>query len=746
MQKPCNYYDKYIKYKKKYIDYKNKLDMKGGGIDANIDLYTVKDDGSEQHVSSVELPSFLNGDNISRLHIKIIYINKGVVTVVKYRFREKVGSGSYGDVYQIEQVEPVPQPGSPNFVIKLNIKGETENMDEGIAIDTLTNIPPRIKAIFQGNTDNIVFAIYNYLGQDLNTFFRVPANLVGFTQEQYRSLIEQLHTQLHTLNSQNQFHNDVKIDNIVIRKLTGTDDEDRLIYYELSLIDYGILTKSFSDKGSFQCMCIRGCARFLHNTDKQFSILNRRIPLFSSKSTDYVGFFHTVIFLINPTYKPFDIYREILNLIPSGTFWHTSDNICKVLCLLCYVSGCSDKADKDNVNAFLGNYTSTVTGIDKVLKGKCTGDNFQKFTSFIPDYEEGKNIYTDRRLLFLYFIYSKIIVGYHTFIPIVQIPLFLWRLSCCFDFRFNLEQFNTNFDTIFTSMPIVTMSIQNFFSNPANLVGFTSKHMMSLIRQLHTRLHILNSTNSFHNNVKIDNIVMYKLNGSDEYELSLTNSKLLTNPFSDKGTFYCMCIRGCAKFLHETPKVLVDPITLYSSTSTDYVAFFHVVVFLLNPKIYKPFDIYIKILDLTSTDGEWYTLDNICKVLCLLCYVSECSDIRDTDNFNTFLGNYTSTVTGIDEVLKSGCTEENLRFFTSVIPSYVEGKNLYRDRRILFLCFIYSKITEGYGVGYSTFIPIVQVPLFLWKLSCCFDFRFDLEQFNRNFGDIFTPMPLVPGQ
>jgi hypothetical protein len=239
---------------------------------------------------------------------------------------------------------------------------------------------------------------------------------------------------------------------------------------------------------------------------------------------------------------------------------------------------------------------------------------------------------------------------------------------------------------------------------------------------------------------------MYKLNGSDEYELSLTNSKLLTKSFSDKGTFDCMCIRGCAKFLFDKQVYLINPMILFNSTSTDYVAFFHVVVFLLNPKIYKPFDIYKEILGLTSPDGEQYTPENICKVLCLLCYVSECSDIRDTLNFNTFLGEYTDTVAGIDKVLKSGCTEENLRFFTRDIPEHVKDENKYTVRRVQFLYFIYSKIIVGYGVGYNPIIPIVQVPLFLWRLSCCFDFRFDLEQFNTNFDAIFTSMPIVSGQ
>jgi hypothetical protein len=133
--------------------------MKGGGIHAFIRFYTVLDGSSEQSVSSDDLPSFLNGNNISRLHIKISYIHEDKLKFIAYRFIKKVGNGSYGNVYQIEQVEPVPEPGSPNFVIKLNTKGETYNMYEGMNIDML-NVLPSVKANFQGMADNIVYAIF----------------------------------------------------------------------------------------------------------------------------------------------------------------------------------------------------------------------------------------------------------------------------------------------------------------------------------------------------------------------------------------------------------------------------------------------------------------------------------------------------------------------------------------------------------------------------------------------------------
>jgi hypothetical protein len=230
---------------------------------------------------------------------------------------------------------------------------------------------------------------------------------------------------------------------------------------------------------------------------------------------------------------------------------------------------------------------------------------------------------------------------------------------------------------------------------------------------------------------------MYKLTGSDEYELSLIDSKYLTtdNSGRGRGMFVCMCIRGCALFLRDMytkEGVNTSSIeTLFSSISTDYVAFFHVVVFLLNPKMYNPFVIYREILGLTLKDNNWITSENICKVLCLLCYVSWCSVERDIDIVDAFLSGHSDIVTSIDDVFKRVCIGDNFQKFTSVIPGYDIDKHPTMVRRVQFLYFIYSKIIVGYGVGYPTFIPIVQLPLFLWNFSCCFDFRFNLNEFNK---------------
>jgi hypothetical protein len=205
LQKPCNYYDKYMKYKTKYIEYKNKLMVAngkkrdgrgrsalvgdscedaivGGGIQADIAF-----------LSSIKPETILPITNITDitskkpLYIKIMVSDEPVRV---YEVVEQVGKGTTGTVFKI-----IPQQTEPGiFVIKLSIlKSDSDdafNKEEGKIIDELP-VPPRVKALFQGKTGNIDFAIFNYMGQDLKTFLRYNSRTI--TPTKILSLIKQLH-------------------------------------------------------------------------------------------------------------------------------------------------------------------------------------------------------------------------------------------------------------------------------------------------------------------------------------------------------------------------------------------------------------------------------------------------------------------------------------------------------------------------------------------------------------------------
>ena len=424
LPKSCNYYEKYMKYKKKYIDYKNNLlalsekksALIGGGINAKI--------------------AFLDG-----IFIHVDYIDKSDKTtkVVKYKIIKKVGSGVSGTVYSLEQIEPHLPPGSNNsFVIKLTMLADdlvrAHNEQEGYSTDFL-KVEERVKAIYQGRNGIIDFAIYKYLGENLESFFKKS----DITGEMLSSLIRQLHKQLHTLNSNDTFHNDVKMQNIVVHEVSGN--------LELSLIDYGNLTRTYSQRGTTHTMCIRGCANFLLGSKPPLIVDLQKLVkelLPKATSTDYVGFFNVIICMLNSTFCAWDIYVYILAI---GTSY-TTDNLLNILCLLCYVSNSAE------CDSFLGNPTciSIVEKIDRFLNIHTQNDdNRDMFRSFVPGGD--MPVHTQRRILFLSYLYFIITITdmsrYATFVHITKLPKLLWDLSSCLDLQFNLKKFHTDFSTIF---------------------------------------------------------------------------------------------------------------------------------------------------------------------------------------------------------------------------------------------------------------------------------------------------------
>jgi serine/threonine protein kinase len=454
LQKPHNYYEKYMKYKTKYIEYKNKLivvngkkrggssegrsTMVGGGIDARIAFYVgggiLDDDYVKKDIDEIM------EDNDVYLIVTYVDLDNNA-HIIKYKIIEKVGSGTSGTVYKLEQIQQPQQPQQPqssvnNVVIKFKVldKDEgklTDNEKEGKNTDKL-QIPERTKALFQGNTCNIDFAIFNYLGKDLKTF--LSENSSSMTAEIILSLITQLHDQLYQLNISNSFHNDVKMQNIVVQPKSST--------YELSLIDYGHYTHKFSNKGSIESMCIYGCAQFyidsVDSVDSMFGqpytneLTTIRILKQIAVSSDYVGFFNIIICLLSPNFCAYDIYTDILIL--RGDY--SPDVLLKVLCLLCYVS---NNAVCDDFLAIHG-CTKIVEKIDTKLKD--TEIHMELFTRFISDQSDTLSIHMQRRLSFLCFIYSAIISGTGNvkFVHISKLPKFLLDISCCLDFKFNLIQ------------------------------------------------------------------------------------------------------------------------------------------------------------------------------------------------------------------------------------------------------------------------------------------------------------------
>ena len=446
LQKPHNYYEKYMKYKTKYIEYKNKLlvvngnrsgggAIVGGGTPANIKFYA--DVNLRESVIIDDVTQILK---TTPLYIKIM-VSSMPYQVYKYEVVEPVGNGTTGTVFKIKQIIP-QQPEPEMFVIKLtilkNVNDDAHNEMEGINIGPIY-VPDRVQALFQGKTGKIDFAIFNYLGQDFKTFLRDYSSTM--TAKTILSLITRLHKQLYGLNRNMFFHNDIKMPNIVVKVSTKVDEKTSYesTEYVPSIIDYGRVTSEKSQMGTTESMCLYGCASFLlEKITEEKEILKNLQSI--AVSSDYVGFFNIIICLLSPNYCAYDIYLSILEL--KGGY--SPDKLLHILCLLCYVS---NSAECDNLLK-MPICVEIVQKIDTKLEGSNT--YMALFTPFISD--SGREItHMGRRLSFLCFIYSKIISGTGNvkFVHISKLPKFLFDISCCLDLRFDLEQFNANFGRIF---------------------------------------------------------------------------------------------------------------------------------------------------------------------------------------------------------------------------------------------------------------------------------------------------------
>jgi hypothetical protein len=490
LQKPHNYYEKYMKYKTKYIEYKNNLMVvngKRGGWGA---IVGGGKSASIKFLSSIN-PEIIHPINeMTDMTIKPLYIKIMVAQESDrvYEVVEQVGKGTTGTVFKIKQIIPQQpesepqQPPSQIFVIKLtilkNVNDDAHNEMEGINIEQIY-VPDRVQALFQGKTDKIDFAIFNYLGQDFKTFLRDYSSTM--TAKTILLLITRLHNQLYGLNRRRFFHNDIKMPNIVVNVVTKVDEKtgSESTEYVPSIIDYGCVTSEKSQMGTTESMCLYGCASFLleeiteeekkKEKEKEEEKLKTELIKLQSKakavSSDYVGFFNIIICLLSPNYYAYQIYHSILKL-KAG---YSPYKLLHILCLLCYVS---NSAECDDFLA-MPQCAKIVQKIDNYFKQTLEEDSkiMPLFTSLLPKEEQTTHMH--RRLLFLCYLYiiirdfntetyfndyvelSKFDPNKNKFVKVVEfihiskLPKFLLDISCCLDLQFDLVQFNANFGKIF---------------------------------------------------------------------------------------------------------------------------------------------------------------------------------------------------------------------------------------------------------------------------------------------------------
>ena len=280
---------KYLKYKQKYLNLKK---MIGGGIDAR---YTISLPDKISILNYFDLFGIARKIKPGNILILKYLKEDGTTNEIRYNIIKKIGEGSYGIVYLIENIDTTKQ-----YIFKYgkNKKGNDiykECKDSDILKDILDdNMIP----LFQGKKQSD-FLISTYNGKNLYDEFKDKPEQI---KNNYANITFKLLELLDKINSNNIFHNDIKLENITIK---GD---------EVYLIDFGLLTKEKSDLGPIISMSYNGVIALLQ--EYNYTHYNDIFPKLNFvNNTDIVGFFYCCIDLLfllnNSMYYSFKLLNEL---------------------------------------------------------------------------------------------------------------------------------------------------------------------------------------------------------------------------------------------------------------------------------------------------------------------------------------------------------------------------------------------------------------------------------------------------
>ena len=413
-----NYYKKYSKYKNKYLEIKNNLI--GAGENGTIrfiekigDIETVMDTEDENFLQQLEQKlTIVKHGSILNIKIKeiILVLRKDNGTEIRFKIIKLLSDeGVNGVVYLLDT----------DKIIKLSKRKGVSMVIEAKDSDIL-NITKNSKALYQGEL-YISFVIYNYLGEELKKYLESNTIELDLLFVYFLQLFEQIYE----LNFNQQYHNDVKIQNCVI------------LCNNLSLIDFGFY-RTYSYNGSYVSLCIKGYVNLLKNKFNKELISNNlddciiEYLLENCVSTDIVGFFNFVIDCLLLNYKLniriIDILYNLLLLNGDYSF----EDLIKMLCFLSIVSFnkkpynmlltnpyCCDIIEKIEKNLFIHYDCTTQT-----IKKRHNNQGIFCYTCLICKY---LNFNTDNQFTFIFNLVKK-----------------------CLNSTFNLEDFKRTYHILFT--------------------------------------------------------------------------------------------------------------------------------------------------------------------------------------------------------------------------------------------------------------------------------------------------------
>ena len=395
---------KYLKYKQKYLNLKK---MIGGGIDAR---YTISLPDKISILNYFDLFGIARKIKPGNILILKYLKEDGTTNEIRYNIIKKIGEGSYGIVYSIKNTDTAD---NKQYIFKYgkNKKGN-DIYKEG-------NISNKLKGILNNNmiplyqgTSQSDFLISTYNGNNLYDEFKDNPHKINFA-----NITIKLLELLDKINSNNIFHNDIKLENITIK---GD---------EVYLIDFGLLTKDKSSIGPIISMSYNGVIASLR--EYQYTYYNNIFDkLKFLNNTDIVGFFYCCIDLLfilnNSRYQSIKILNEF--------------NITNFI-------------DKDLYTLFILFYFILPTNKRKEIH-ELNDNLYLHFDKLLPNITKTKNIFSSypkehtNLFRFMAYIYNIIKHDVNNETQHKWYIEFLRIMSDCFLPTFNYEDFKPRFKNI----------------------------------------------------------------------------------------------------------------------------------------------------------------------------------------------------------------------------------------------------------------------------------------------------------
>ena len=399
----------------------------GAGEDSHIEFFDVRNPKVKVRVDNHNKYNFLKNDlkiSLKKYCIEIKVLSTG--EKLSFTIETFLGQGAYGMVFKLKNHT------NKYFVLKISFENDDETSSiEEADLAEVAHIPEMCKPLYKGVND-IDFVIYRYLGEEASNFIKkIDDNKILLT------MIKQLYTQIYNLNINNEFHNDIKIENSIIA------DKDKKLY----LIDFGLIGPT-STLGTIYSICMYGCTYAISTIySKNLTVLNLKIKDIEelqkySKSTDIVGFFNFLIdsFLVKSNKNIYTILQSLLNLVDPRTVQDQDMIHCQnFIKMLCFCSILSFNEEPYKILKRIRYYNEIIVNIEKKLF------EYIKRAEYIYKIKINNDNDIYGRTQLYTFIICKEIGNFNkkffTFIHNLVIN--------CYNSTFNLKYFNDNYDIMF---------------------------------------------------------------------------------------------------------------------------------------------------------------------------------------------------------------------------------------------------------------------------------------------------------